>query len=261
MKIALCITGQPRHWKKCYQSWFSVFNQSDKNIDLDIFFHFWDSNTLPGPASGSHHKKVDIQEQIDIINAFSPKKYIFEEYSETTLITNSDVNHKVPWWGIAQFESLYKVANLKRQYEIEHNIQYDVVVKLRGDLIFNSGFSESFNPYKLPDNWMFSLNPSTIYSIHSISDVAGIRLSDIFFVSDSLTFDHIALFKKAFKYLDLEHIFGPNAEDPPPERYFYWYLHSIGIQNHPLPFIEAKLVRDSEYLNHITKLGDHEIIL
>lgn len=261
MKIALCITGQPRQWKKCYSSWFSVFNKPDQNNDVDVFFHFWDSNT----SNGSSETLVTKEEQDEIVSTLKPKKFLFETNTPIKLNTIDNIQRPIPSWCIPQFVSLQKVANLKRQYEIDQNIQYDMVVKLRGDLILNSDFGESHNPYLLSINWMSTIKPSTIYSIHSIQDSAGVRLSDIFFIADSLTFDHIALFQKSFKYLDLSHIFSAGESDPPPERFFYWFLHSVGINNHPLPFIEAKLVRDEKYLellkNNNQKMGNHETII
>lgn len=255
MRIAFCISGQPRSWKQCYQSWFEIFRKASFNSEIDVFFHFWTSNSLPLIVSNHESgSALTVQEQTEIISTLQPKRFAFEESRFIEVDFDRDSVLPVPYWLQPQFNSLQKVANLKRQYEIENDFQYDVVIKLRGDLFFSTNFTESFHPYELKEDWLFNLEPSTIYSMHSCQDLGGVRMSDMFFLSDSLTFDHIAQFKKCFRYLDLNDIF-PGTNGEPPERFLYWYLDSIGIKNHPMPNIDCRLYRTPEYITELTKLG------
>ena len=61
MRVALCISGQPRVWKKTYQNWVdNILPEYEK----DIFFHMWDYNTLPSNVFTSLDNpppKVDIK--------------------------------------------------------------------------------------------------------------------------------------------------------------------------------------------------------
>ena len=34
MKIAVCLSGQPRTWKQCYDTWNFLFNDLKKNENL-----------------------------------------------------------------------------------------------------------------------------------------------------------------------------------------------------------------------------------
>jgi hypothetical protein len=263
MKIAFCISGQPRSWNICHKTWFDLFRKAAFNSEIDVFFHFWNSNSLP--LCISNHESfqgLTDEERVSIVSALNPKRFQFEDSRFIEVDFDRNAVQPVPYWLQPQFNSLQKVANLKRQYEIENNFEYDVVVKLRGDLFFSSDFTESFHPYELKEDWLFHLEPSTIYSMHSCQDIGGVRLSDMFFLSDSLTFDHIAQFKKCFRYLDLNDIF-PGTNGEPPERFLYWYLDSIGIKNHPMPNIDCRLYRTKEYLDELKKLGrelgQHEI--
>jgi hypothetical protein len=54
MKIAVCLSGQPRTWIQCYESWNLLFSElkknkhlEDTNIEVDYFIHTWDFNSKP----------------------------------------------------------------------------------------------------------------------------------------------------------------------------------------------------------------------
>lgn len=258
MRIAFCIVGQPRHWKICYQNWAEIFGVWG---EIDVFFHFWDFTTAPLSVADGIKHQLSEDDKNEIIRTLQPKKFQFEsDFNISIQDDKNNVQCPVPYWSVPQFMSLQKCANLKRQYEIENDFSYDIVIKLRSDIFFSTTFGESYAPYVLQDNWFRALAPSTIYSIHSTNSTPIIRMSDIFFIADSLTFDHIALFYKSFRYLDLHDILGADHNGFSPEFYFYYYLHSIGITNHPLPNIDVRLYRDKDYFDKVNgALGNHEI--
>jgi hypothetical protein len=54
MRIAFCLNGQIRSWRECYETWFKFFEElrlcgkfKNEKIDVDIFIHTWDFNTIP----------------------------------------------------------------------------------------------------------------------------------------------------------------------------------------------------------------------
>ena len=54
MKIAVCLSGQPRTWRQCYDTWNFLFKDLKKNenlretdIEVDYFVHTWDFNSKP----------------------------------------------------------------------------------------------------------------------------------------------------------------------------------------------------------------------
>ena len=49
MKIAVCLSGQLRTWKQCYETWNELFDQLRKSpqfmhegITVDYFVHTWE---------------------------------------------------------------------------------------------------------------------------------------------------------------------------------------------------------------------------
>jgi len=122
MKIAFCIPGivgslqgkygigqtiDPRIGHYFHKK--HIFN----NNDVDVFIHSWSVNF-----------------QNMLIDLYDPKKYIFEkqiDFKQNSLRNNSI---KSRWY------STKKVVELKRQYEIENNFEYDCVMLYRFDHVF-----------------------------------------------------------------------------------------------------------------------------
>ena len=79
MRVAICLSGQPRTWKDCLPNWLENLGLETKP---DFFFHLWDYNTLPSLLAS--YKKVIVDEKLqdeekqDIIDSLVPKKFKFE---------------------------------------------------------------------------------------------------------------------------------------------------------------------------------------
>jgi hypothetical protein len=128
MRIAVCISGQPRTIKYTINS---IKNFFSTNYQYDFFCHAWDYNEYKVKDIGFpiqfNTSSTTEEEFRDIISQLSPKKVVVE--SKDVL-----ANIHFPWHSL-----LYSamMANLyKKQYEIEHNFNYDFVVKSRYDLVF-----------------------------------------------------------------------------------------------------------------------------
>lgn len=122
MKIALCLTGQPR----CYEQGFSYIS---KNLlyqyDVDVFFHTW------------NNPNVDYGK---IINLYNPKDYTIDEpfnrefANKYTRVSNI----KFPAYNtLSSFFSVFSSIFLKRKYEMGNGFQYDAVVRCRFDMALN----------------------------------------------------------------------------------------------------------------------------
>lgn len=256
-KIALCLSGQARTWKGCYDNWMSTFSPLGNNIDF--FCHFWDYNSLPRQSysMGNDSSKMMFEdvpladdEKNEIISVLKPKKIKFE--SKLTLPENFyNVKNKVSWWSIDQFNSILKCAHLKRSYEIEHKFQYDVVFRMRSDLFFT-------NQITLDSQIL----PNTIHSIHNSFDTHWntYRISDIFFYSDSHTYDQIAGFYKHLRHIDAAYVTRDTSKlDFPPEIAFYYYLKSIGVTVKPV-WVNPVIKRTKDYLDIKGHLDEYEVI-
>jgi hypothetical protein len=128
MRIAVCISGQPRTIKYTIKS---IKNFFSTNYQYDFFCHAWDYNEYKVKDLGfpmQYKTSLAPKEEFrDIISELSPKKVVVESKHVLS-------NIHFPWHSL-----LYSamMANLyKKQYEIEHNFNYDFVIKSRYDLAF-----------------------------------------------------------------------------------------------------------------------------
>ena len=128
MKIAVCMSGQLRNWEiaKDNQKWF----WSSSNTEVDYFIHTWNcSGDRKGVSQEYEWRDVNEQEFNGIVKHYDAKKSIFDKKSQSFFYGNDH-------WS-ALFYSFVQSVMLKRQYEIENNFEYDLVIKSRPDVAFN----------------------------------------------------------------------------------------------------------------------------
>lgn len=126
MKVAICISGQPR-------SFVEGFSYLKRNLldhhECSVFFHTWHN---------------DIYNITDIVGTYKPylKDFLYEAYPTTLNVLNAtytntpDATNFPPANAALAFYSLSKVAALKRQYELCFG-DFDIVVKTRFDYALN----------------------------------------------------------------------------------------------------------------------------
>lgn len=245
MRVAFCLSGQLRTWKKCYTSWNLLFHKfkeqmyindnlqypafTDEPFEVDYFIHTWDFNTLPHfkwdvnweepdpikrgellePFKNTYIKivKSEIEE---VLGVLKPKKAIVEDWNiskncekamddlatEQTVSKNPIKGH-ISWAG-SQLYSIMKCAHLKRQYEIENKFEYDMCIRSRFDLEFDDNnrmiFARDFEKPK----------PRTIHSVHnySLDNYPFDAIGDIFYYSDSQTFDMMSTMYNHMPYIE-----------------------------------------------------------
>ena len=250
-KIAVCLSGQPRTWKKCYSTWFDVM---DGWGEVDYFCHLWnynsDSSLSQYELGDTPDTLITAEEMHDIRETLHPKKLVFQPKKNDVILGEGLANPVAPW-AHSQFYSMWRVANLKRQYEIENDFEYDLVVRLRTDLVLQPKFMPTV------------MAPSTLYAVHTqeTDPVYGVpRIGDIFFLSDSLTFDHIAMFYHSLRYIDADHVLPGKSElyAFPPEIALYYYCVMSGIDIQPLNALDIKVMRSQEHLARVGKLHPYE---
>ncbi len=250
MRIAICLSGQPRTWSKCYPNWIEKIA---KHGQVDFFFHMWDYNTLPSLLA-SHNGGIQIQdepidaiEKWEILDTIKPKKYIFESrkpagYWNCDLPPERQFGH----WCSEQFYSAYYASLLKREYEMENRFRYDAVFRLRTDLWIEQDFVVE------------KPAPNTMYSSHCMWDQQYnvYRIGDIFYYADSHTFDELARIWKFFSFLPTEWVTPVYC--PPPEIAFYFYLANMGMINKPT-HVSMKIMRSEKYKELKGFLDGYEI--
>lgn len=264
MRIAVCISGQPRTWNKCYQTWNNLFSKFD--AEVDYFYHLWDFNSLPQILNDLTPQPVSQQELDDIQSVLKPKKFLIENYEKSMKVMNDirDAGRKYPLsggtpvhWSGSQFYSIMRASQLKRSYELENNIEYDVCFKMRTDLYFTPMVIHHFvNEFETP-----AIN--TIYSCHNSH--SGIfppfRIGDIFYYSNSITFDVLSEF---YRFLPIVGIRPFGHDDNPPEVPFTFYIKMMQIKN-KRKYVDPKVMRTEEYAvkkeaQGSGAIGGHELI-
>ena len=148
MRIALCISGQPRFIKEAFP--YIKKNIIDCNESIDVFMHCWfDENEVGKRFSNTSdttreqgngviesdtitllkklYKPINIhfEAQVDFTNRIKP------EYTATRDKTN-------PFATFSMWESIKRCNDLKSKYETENNFVYDAVIRCRYDLKIES---------------------------------------------------------------------------------------------------------------------------
>jgi hypothetical protein len=284
MKIAICLSGQPRTWKKCFHTWDNLFKRIkwEYNAEIDIFAHLWDYNTPPhavlmksdqvknenGDYLTVKGKKISEEEKNSIIEILNPKHIIFEdeEINKSKPTECREENKKYSHiygesmidWSAGQFYSVMKSTHLKKKYELENKFRYDICFRMRCDLFFDEREIDFFlnkngNEFTIPKH-------NTIYSCHT----DNMRLGDIFFFADSVTFDRITDFYKWIPIMATR-TFPSKHESLGTEDALYFYSRMLKIDINPV-YVNPKICREDDYLELKEKsglkegLGVHEII-
>ena len=144
MKIALCLSGQPRGIPySCQQILDNIINV---NENVDVFLHTWfDPNDI-GKSYGSAQPHQDnhvgyVKEDTDsiLLDNFKPKKYIIEPQREFPFARTFKSHPTARQEVMASiFYTMYKANELKKEYEKENNFKYDCVIRTRYDLYYQS---------------------------------------------------------------------------------------------------------------------------
>ncbi len=139
MKIALCVSGQPRGLAVAFQ--YVKKNLLDKH-DVTIFAHLWQ----------------DSSKDLAPLWMYNPKKFELEQPMNPDLSKYTRVPPPQPNWKVknpalstyAQFYSLMKANNLKREHEKEFKMTFDWVIRSRFDFALNTEIPfEELNNSKL----------------------------------------------------------------------------------------------------------------
>ena len=176
--IAVCFSGECRTYNKCAQSINNFFNMP--NINVKYFGHAWNSNTYKTKHDG----------KTEVITETHPVNFILEDIQQYYKFEKLTVEEKFgqvePWDNLFYSDA---IANLhKRQYELEHNMIFDIVVKCRFDLAFNPRI-------KFIDLINFPLvNEKTLYGDMWLMTPEWYmpNIDDVFYFGTSFTLDSIA---------------------------------------------------------------------
>ncbi len=138
MRIALCLSGQPRFVSEGYNKVHKPFIKGD--YDIDTFIHSWIITKEQigtrwinaGGHPGDDIKENTMREYLDtyeplVVELDPQREYEFGLYSDRTAPgIRSD-------YGASMLYSMYASNKLKSDYEKENDFKYDVVIRSRSD--------------------------------------------------------------------------------------------------------------------------------
>ena len=136
-RIAVCLSGNLRSFKNCFNSLKTYL--LDK-YNCDVFISTWDF--IDNPGDNSHNKTQSILN--DIKTCYSPKKIeilnqianMGEKYRKYII-----ENGRSPNAMTGMFYLIYKADQLRQNFETQNNFKYDVVVRVRPDLLLKENIN------------------------------------------------------------------------------------------------------------------------
>lgn len=148
MRIALCLSGQPRfynHPNSYGQLKNKIMDRYQKNDHVDVFIHTWvfhNKTTEQLYETGPwNYVKVNELEynsekiQTELTDLYSPKAFLAEEpISNKEATKDQDTNASYMTKNMpSMFYSMMMADQLRRQYSQQLNFEYDIVIRARTD--------------------------------------------------------------------------------------------------------------------------------
>lgn len=192
MKIAVCMSGQLRQWEiaKENQKWF----WETSGVEIDYFIHTWDySGDREGVSQPYITRDVSRKEFDTLVDWYKPKGCMFDDRKQDFFYANDH------WSSL--FYSMAHSMMLKRQYEIDNDFEYDLVIKTRPDVVFDPRCHFSWEP--LEDNILFATQGGLMES-----EFHMFNTNDMVFYGKSYTMDLvIPMYFYRQKMLDQRNLF------------------------------------------------------
>jgi len=217
MKIAICLSGQPRTITHTVDSILNQFSNSGEH-SYDFFCHSWDYNTWKSPDKvyNNDHKSVDINQLTMDIERFNPKSFIIDDES-VLWITNGR-----RFIQSASLSYSMMISNhLKKMHELRNNFKYDYVVKARFDNVFQLHSYIDFQR---------DIKERTIYFPHIgrlSCEYNKLNLSDCIFYGDSWGMDIMCDFYRYLRNLPIPDKTAPHIIGSSTGLYDYASEHNI----------------------------------
>lgn len=247
MKIALCISGQPRGLQTNIPN---LLNGLVKPSNItDIFIHTWFSESVVGlpfqSAQPDQSGRLGVWEEdtIDQLNQLKPIMLMSEKPNDF-----AQFNHLIGLPSAVQphlasnMYSVHMANKLKSEYENLHNFKYDLVIRARIDCEYDKPYN--IREY-LDADWRNVLHVPYIHQHMRIGDSYPVStggsyssLSDTFAYGSSDIMD-----KFTSIYPDFEKIYNAIYPYPYGECYFGYQVvfhHNVRISMQPINY---KLVR------------------
>jgi len=251
-KIAVCFSGEARHWRHCEKNIKRFFDFSTLGIETDYFIHTWDTNTWRYPKTNHtifHTEKHNDRD--DIMECYKPKGFIQEEFIESNFIRAWD----------PMFYSFARCAILKRDYELYNDFEYDLVIKARLDVIYDPHTNFPIINVQPAVCYTSSLNKFPI-------EFNGNNFDDVIFYGSSPTMDLISdLYMSHSKYRTEQYLIDDQININlnkdlwlGPGCLLYTYMTRLTIHpncTHPFEYV---IMRKDAVEKNLDCINDYDII-
>ena len=197
-RIALLLFGHMRTYNECFQS--LKVNLIDL-LNPDIFIHTWDeieSTTTSWHKANMENHIINSEEKRNIKQLYKQKKIYFENQKKADKKSEILINGMSLKGQKFMMYSLFKANEMKINYENTHNISYDIVIKLRPDILLKEPITKFFNEDKYLDNQVHLCGNKVKFG----RKISSYRALDIIMMSNSKTMNLVANFyNKSDEYL------------------------------------------------------------
>ena len=223
MKIGVCFSGQLRAGVWAMPAIKSFIGDLWK--DCDFFVHTWESqynknysskviNDLNNLMSININYKnpncpiwtpIGAKDLNRFLTSYNPKLFLIEDYKTTAssieesrrnFITQNNIPKGPEYFPTWMYYSYYRSVEMLRQYEQQHGVTYDIIVKLRPDVIFPMNDGSPVYRYRRAelkkDIENVLANPNKLYrkqDVYWISTGENIKKSNLFWEKSLKTID------------------------------------------------------------------------
>lgn len=237
MKVAVCLSGQPRFVLQAYPN---LFNRLIKPFNSDVFVHSWYDQSLVGTnfvdykVNGWNNSlpaslyPADVDKLI--MQLYNPKKAVFEnqkKFVDSRIpldeILKSHARHYTRDYFVnmlySSWYSIQKANLLKEEYRLENDIKYDFVIRARFDSTLN-----------LPID-LENLNPNYLYTDHRVG-LPPRMIEDWFGFGSNVVMN---IYSSAFNYMEYG-VMLANSVDGIfcGETHLYQMMQQFGISHIPI---------------------------
>jgi hypothetical protein len=259
-RIAVCLSGQPRWWRHCVENikqFFSPPNDPHTShpVQTDYFIHTWNTNTWRFSKQPHQYFRNELHNDYEEIkerfNPIAIKQSVWKEGMFNGRAWD-------PMW--------YSFANsiaLKKQYEIENNFVYDLVIKARLDVVYNP--KKHFPIHYMLSKYCYTSNMITEfpmeYNYFNFDDVIFYGRSNTMDVAGNIFKNHKVKYTQEYiNQRDLSYNLHPAASWYGPGTSMYYHLMEYAI--HPTcasPF-EYTVMRETIVKENLNTMTDYEKI-
>jgi hypothetical protein len=140
MKVAILLCGHVRSWDKCKESFLNAFK------DTDIFVHTYNTVLNYHPYISqteniiNNKSTLSTPEIVELIG-LDIKKIVVEDDNNIFIPSDKIIYDDV----YCQYRKNFLCNNLRLDYEKENNIQYDLIIKTRFDIVYSVGLDYILN--------------------------------------------------------------------------------------------------------------------